>query len=158
MKKILAQLIEWIRPAGLCFGFFAAYYWGSTAVERLHILTPFMIIALSGVTGLESLFLGKTASAKIGYTPSRPYQIQSGLNHLTVAIVVLISWGLHWGLYADAALLSVCLLSFSMSAANHAWQAIVAGNRKPVNFMRPILMTVLLIGALPILIRALQSS
>jgi len=52
-------------------------------------MAPWIVISLAGLTGIESLFLGKTASEITVYVPSA-YQRQSGMNNLSIAIAAFI--------------------------------------------------------------------
>ena len=111
---------------------------------------------MSGTVAFESLILGDVASEKIGHAPHRAYQIQSGLANAATAITALLVYLLDWGRYAEATMVTVMLLLFTFSAANHAATAILEGNLKPVNLLRPV-MALLLIGfLLPLLIKALN--
>jgi hypothetical protein len=111
---------------------------------------------MCGTVSFESLFLGEAASEKIGYQPNRAYQVQSGLANAAIAITALLTYFLEWGRFADATIVTVMLLFFTFSAANHAATAIKEKNLKPVNLMRPV-MTLVLIGfLLPPMIKSLN--
>ncbi|MFZ3048824.1 MAG: hypothetical protein WA151_23150, partial [Desulfatirhabdiaceae bacterium] len=85
----------------------------------------------------------------------REYQIQSGLANAATAMTALLVYVLDWGPYADATIVTAMLMFFAFSAANHAATAIMGGNIKPVNWLRPV-MALLLIGfLLPPMIKAL---
>ncbi len=155
-KKNLAVMMEWLRPAGIGLAIFFAYYLGQDAVSQFHIMGPWVVLLMSGTVAFESLILGDAASEKIGYTPNRAYQIQSGLANAATAITALMVYLLDWGRYAEATIVTAMLLFFSFSAANHAATAFRERNLKPVNLMRPV-MALLLIGfLLPHLIKALN--
>jgi hypothetical protein len=155
-KKNLALMMEWLRPAGIGLAIFFAYYLGQDAVSQFHIMGPWVVLLMSGTVAFESLILGDAASEKIGYTPNRAYQIQSGLANAATAVTALLVYLLDWGRYAEATIVTAMLLFFSFSAANHAATAIRERNLKPVNLMRPV-MALLLIGfLLPHLIKALN--
>lgn len=155
MKKKIAMMMEWIRPAGIVLAYFLSEYLGTDAISRFHILGPGIVILMSGTVAFESLFLGEVASEKIGYAPSRAYQIQSGLSNLATAITALLVLILEWGRYADATVVTVMLLFFILSAANHTATAIREHNMKPVNLMRPVMVVLLLALLLPPMINAL---
>jgi hypothetical protein len=155
MKKKIAMIMEWIRPAGIVLAYFLSEYLGTDAISRFHILGPGIVILMSGTVAFESLFLGEVASEKIGYAPSRAYQIQSGLSNLATAITALLVLILEWGRYADATVVTVMLLFFILSAANHTATAIREHNMKPVNLMRPVMVVLLLALLLPPMINAL---
>ena len=155
-KKNMALMMEWLRPAGIGLAIFFAYYFGNDAISRFHIMGPFVVMLMSGTVAFESLILGEVASEKIGYEPNRAYQIQSGLANAATAITALLVYVLDWGRYADATIVTVMLLFFTFSAANHAATAIMERNMKPVNLLRPA-MALLLIGfLLPLMIKALN--
>jgi hypothetical protein len=154
-KKKLSVMMEWLRPAGIGFAIFFAYYLGKDAISRFHIMGPFTVMLLSGTVAFESLILGEAASEKIGYKPNRAYQIQSGLANAATAITALLVYVLDWGRYADATIVTAMLMFFTFSAANHVTTAIMEWNMKPVNLLRPA-MALLLIGfLLPHMIKAL---
>lgn len=155
MKKKIAMMMEWVRPAGIVFAYFLSEYLGTDAISKFHILGPGIVILMSGTVAFESLFLGEVASEKIGYAPSRAYQIQSGLSNLATAITALLVLILDWGRYADATVVTVMLLFFILSAANHTATAIREHNMKPVNLMRPVMVVLLLALLLPPMINAL---
>jgi hypothetical protein len=155
-KKNLAVMMEWLRPAGIGLAIFFAYYLGKDAISRFHIMGPWVAMLMSGTVAFESLILGDVASEKIGYAPQRAYQIQSGLANAATAVTALLVYLLNWGRYAEATIVTVMLLFFTFSAANHAATTILERNLKPVNLMRPV-MALLLIGfLLPLLIKALN--
>jgi hypothetical protein len=155
-KKKLASMMEWIRPAGIGVAIFFAYYIGHDSVAQFHIMGPFIVMLMSGTVAFESLVLGEAASEKIGYAPNRAYQIQSGLANAATAVTALFVYALDWGRYADATIVTVMLIFFTFSAANHLATAIRDGNMKPVNLLRPAV-TLLLIGfLLPLMIKALS--
>ena len=111
---------------------------------------------MSGTVAFESLFLGDAAAEKIGYKPSRSYQIQSGLSNLATALTALLVFALNWGLYADATISIAMLMFFTFSAMNHVKTAITEHNMKLVNLMRPFMVLLLLGLMLPPMINALN--
>ncbi len=154
--KLIAWLMEWIRPAGIGLIYFLAEYLGTDAVSKFHILGPFTVILMSGTVAFESLVLGEVASEKIGYKPNRAYQVQSGLSQLSLAVTALLVFVLAWGRYADATVTLAMLMFFAFSAMNHAVSAIREHNFKPVNILRPLLALLLIGLLLPPLINALR--
>jgi len=150
-------MMEWIRPAGIGVAIFCAYYFGHDAISQFQIMGISIVVIMSGTVAFESLVLGEAASEKIGYAPNRAYQIQSGLANAAIACTALLVYVLDWGKYAVATIVSVMLIFFTLSAANHLTTAIRDGNMKPVNLLRPA-MTLLLLGLLlPLMIKALSS-
>jgi hypothetical protein len=155
-KKNLASLMEWLRPAGIGVAVFSAYFFGTDAISRFHILGPFVVMILSGTVAFESLILGEAASEKIGYAPSRAYQIQSGLANAATAGTALLVYLLDWGRHAEATIVTAMLLFFTLSAANHVAAAVIGRNLRPVNLLRPALVLILIGFLLPPMIGALS--
>ncbi len=155
-KKKAAAMMEWVRPAGIGITIWCGYGFGSDAVAQFHILGPFIVMLMSGTVAFEALVLGEAASEKIGYQPNRAYQIQSGLANAATAIAALLVYALDWGRYADATIVTVMLLFFTLSAANHVATAVMARNLKPVNLLRPALALLLVGLLLPTMIKALS--
>ena len=155
-KKNFAVVIEWLRPAGIGLAIFFAYYLGTDAITRFHIMGPFVVMLMSGTVAFESLVLGEAASEKIGYAPNRAYQVQSGLANAATAVTSLLVYLLDWGRYADATIVTVMLIFFSLSAANHVATAIMGRNMKTVNLLRPAMALLLICFLLPPMLRALN--
>jgi hypothetical protein len=154
-KKILAAMMEWIRPGGIVLAFFFANYLGHDAISRFHILGPVVVMLMSGTVAFEALFLGEAAAGKIGYHPDRAYQIQSGLANAAMAVTALLVFVLGWGRYADATIVTAMLMFFAFSAANHVATAVMERNFKPVNLMRPVLALALIGLLVPAMVQAL---
>jgi hypothetical protein len=155
IKKKLTSMMEWLRPAGIGIAIFMAYYSGHDAIARFHIMGPFIVMLMSGTVAFESLLLGEVAAEKIGYVPHRAYQIQSGLANAATAITAMLVYILDWGRSADATIVTVMLMFFTFSAANHLFTAIMERNMKPVNLMRPAMALLLNGFLLPPMIKAL---
>ncbi|WP_411876956.1 DUF6790 family protein [Vulcanococcus limneticus] len=155
-RQNLAMFIEWLRPVGVGLAFLVASLLGHDAISRFHILGPFVVVLMSGTVAFESLVLGEAASVKIGYAPNRAYQIQSGLANAATAATALLVYALDWGRYADATIVTAMLMFFSFSAANHAANAIMERDSKPVNLLRPARSLVLIGFLLPAMIQALS--
>ena len=155
-KKNLAMMMEWLRPIGIVLAIFFANYFGYDAITRFHIMGPFIVMLMSGTVAVESLLLGNVAADKIGYAPNRAYQIQSGLANAATAVTAMLVYVLNWGRFAEATVVTVMLMFFTFSAANHLATTILERNLKPVNLLRPA-MALLLIGfLLPPMIKALN--
>lgn len=155
-KKKLALMMEWFRPVGIGLAIFFAYYFGKDAISQFHIMGPFIVMIMSGTVAFESLILGEAASEKIGYAPNRAYQIQSGLANAATAITALLVYVLDWGRYADATIVTVMLMFFTFSAANHLASAIRGRNMKLFNLLRPAVTLLLIVFLLPLMIKALS--
>ncbi len=154
-KNFLAALMEWLRPIGIGVVVFAAFYFYDDPVGQFHVIGPFVVMLMSGTVAFESLFLGEVASEKIGYAPNRAYQVQSALANAAVAATAALVYVLGWGLHADATVVIVMLMFFTLSGANHLMSAIKGRNMKPVNLLRPIMALLLNLFLIPLLWAAL---
>jgi len=148
--------MEWLRPTGIGLAVFCAYYFGRDAISQFHIMGLSIVVIMSGTVAFESLVLGEAASEKIGYQPSRVYQIQSGLANAAIAVTAMLVHSLDWGRYADVTIVTVMLMFFTFSAANHTASAITQRNLKPINLLRPVLTLLLIAFLLPLMIKALS--
>jgi uncharacterized membrane protein YfcA len=156
MKKI-CHILEILRFAGVILGFALALQFGHTPQEQLHILMPWIVLSIAGLTGIESVFFGRMAAELSGYAPSA-YQRQSGFNNLATAIVALLVFLLGWGTFAEAAVLSVLLVFLFFSAGNHAWSAIREHNLNVRNLMRPIMTAAIIAFIVPFIFRAITAA
>jgi len=155
-KNHLTVMIEWLRPAGIGFAVFSAYYFGGDAISRFHIMGPFVVMIMSGTVAFESLILGEAASVKIGYAPNRAYQIQSGLANAATAITAFIVYALDWGRFAEATIVTGMLIFFTFSAANHVATAVMERNMRTVNLLRPAMVLILIGVLLPPMLKVLN--
>lgn len=144
--------------AGL--GFFLAYHYYAKNLPQisLYALIIFVVVPLTGLTGLESIFFGKASAEAKGCIPGGSYQIQSGLNNLAIAITALIVWFSRWPIKAELAVLFVTLIFFSLSAINHAVEFFIHENRKIIHLLRLILTLLLVVASLPIVASVLSNT
>ncbi len=154
--KLICKILEYLRWISVIVGIQLAEFLADDPISRLHILMPWIVISLSGLTGIESVFFGKAASELTGYKPNA-YQRQTGLNNLSVAIVAILVLVFKWGTYAEITVMSCTLVFLTLSALNHLWTGLKEGNHKLKNFMRPVLTTLLLIFTLPYIVNALKA-
>ncbi|MCB2225829.1 MAG: hypothetical protein KQH53_04055 [Desulfarculaceae bacterium] len=152
------SVLEIARWAGVGLGVFLAHLWGGTPQAQFSLVCFWTVLPVAGLTGLESLFLGRAASEQSGYGGGGgAYQRQSGLNNLALALACVLAYALGWGTLAQAALMSTLLIFLCLSAANHAWSALREGNPRPKNLLRPLLTVLLVAITLPYLIAALAA-
>lgn len=153
----MCNWLEIIRWVAVILGFQAAYFVTTNPVSRFEILAPIIIIALCGLTGIESVFLGRAAINQSGYPRSDRYQIQSGLNNLALALATILAWLFGWGFWANVALMSAALIFFGLSGINHGLSAITDHNFHWKNLLRPLMSLVLIIAVLIIMLPALSN-
>jgi hypothetical protein len=153
----ICRALEIMRWIGVVTGFQVAFFLGRTPPERLHILTPWVVGSLAGLTAVESLFFGRAASRITGYAPGG-YQRQSGMNSLALAVMAVLVWFLGWGTFAEAAVMSILMIFLFLSACNHAWSAWKEQNRNARNLLRPVLTAALIAFALPLVVSAVRAA
>lgn len=143
---MIIKLLEFSRIALTGVGIFLAYYFGDTPEEVLHIIAPFVITAIAGLSGIEGLFFSKSASTAAGFESGSNYQRQSAFAFLTLGIMALIVYFLDWGTMAELTLSLTFLILFTLSAINHTWQIIVKKNNHWKNLNRPFLTAMLIVA------------
>ena len=148
----ICRLLEAARWTSVAIGFVLAFSYGTEPAEKLHLLAPWLVGSLAGLTGIESVFLGHAAARLTGYAPGGAYQRQSGMNNLALAATALLAYGLGWGAAADVALVSVLLVFLSLSSGNHLWSAWREGNLERRSFTRPAATAGLVAVTLPLLV------
>lgn len=135
---MIAKLFEITRVAAVSIGFFLAYYFGGSAEHIIHILLPWLVIPIMGFSAIEGLFFGKTSAKAKGYGANSAYQMQTALFFLSISIMSAWLYFSDWGVWADITLLFTFLLSLTLSALNHTFQAIANHNYTWNNLIRPI--------------------
>jgi hypothetical protein len=135
----------------------SAFLSGGDAASNLHGVLLCLSIGLSGLSGIEGIFFGDKAAIALGRLANKPYQIQSGASFLSLGIVGIMVWCLHWGVHADAAVLLCILATFTLSAIVHVWEVFKLHNRNIKNAMRGVLMLSLLLYCIPLIMQALQN-
>lgn len=148
---MIIKIIEIIRIAGASFGIYWAYYigmqTGTPAESVLHILTPWIIVSISGTSAFEGFFFGKQAAAEKGFKDDGNYATQSRIALLSYAVISLVVYFANWGTNAELTIMLTFMFFMFFSAINHGYQAVVHHNYHWANLNRPFL-TALLIGAM----------
>lgn len=152
MKNInVCNAFEVIRWVCVIAAIQICYFFYSASEDQLRILMWLFVIPMAGLTGIESIFFADAARSQSGYAAS-PYQRQSGINNLSIAIAsIIIALG-QFGPDADFALIIAVLIFLMLSGCNHAWSAWKEGNHYLKNILRPIMSLLLFFSCLPILI------
>jgi hypothetical protein len=144
----MIKYFEIFRIVGVTAVIFFAYYFFSDNPEALlHFLTPWLIVIIAGLSGLEGLFFGKASAKAKGYTGGNEYQVQTDLLFVAMSLVAVFLYFSDWGAKADLTMALLFMLSFLFSALNHAYQGIFMKNKSKINMMRPLL-TLAMIAAL----------
>lgn len=156
---MIAKVIEIIRIFIIITGMaLTSWLFQGNPVQHLHYLGLCLILSLSGLTGIEGIFFSRQSADSLGRQPNRPYQLQSGLNSLSVAIVGLIVWFADWGVYAEITVLLCTLTFITLSAMAHIWEVFALGNRHIKNMMRGVMVIFLWVFCLPLLVQVLKIS
>lgn len=147
---MLIQLLDIIRILLVGIAFYFGYSIGFEGtynpIAQLHFMIPIVIIAIAGISGLESLIWGKKAAEAKGYEVGGNYQKQSGFSLLSYAFGAIFVYFANWGIKAELTILFVFFFFFILSASNHAIEAIRNKNYKWQNINRPFILLLLLAG------------
>jgi hypothetical protein len=153
MNKQLVKGFEILRIVLSALGFYLAYS-ETSHTQALFWIIALVIIPLSGLTGLESLLFSSAAAKQKGREVS-PYQIQSAMNNLAVAITAIIILILNWGAQAKITIIAVSLVFFLLSAVQHAREAIQLkqqqSEKQKIHWQRVILSIILCAAIAPLL-------
>ena len=139
-----------------------AFYWGYqigyaetyNPIAQLHFMIPVIIVAISGISGFESLFWGNVSAKMKGFEVGSNYQRQSAIALLSYAVVVYLC---NWGIKAELTILFTFIFFFFFSAINHGVDAVKNKNYKWQNVNRPFLTLLLIAGLAHPVIMALKS-
>ena len=136
---MIIKIIEIIRIVATGLGVFLAYYYGKTPQEVLHLMSPWLIVAIAGTSGLEGLFFGKQAAIEKGFESESNYQTQSAIALLSYGVISLVVYFMNWGTNAELTIVFTFLFFMIFSAVNHTISIIVDKNYKWANLNRPFL-------------------
>lgn len=154
--KILEILRILAVAAAFYFGYSIGFANGYHPEAQLHLMTPIIIVAVAGFSGIEGLFFGKLAARAKGFESGSNYQRQSAIALISYAIVALIVYFLDWGIKADLTILFTFMFFFIFSSVNHAVDAITRKNYKWANVNRPFLTLLLIAGLIYPVIETLK--
>lgn len=147
---MLIKILDIIRIALVGIAFFFGYSIGFDEtydpIAQLHFMTPIVIIAIAGISGIEGLFFGKEAALAKGYETGSNYQKQSAFALLSYAVGAIVVYIANLGIKAELTILFVFFFFFTLSAINHGLEAIRHKNYKWQNINRPFLLVLLLTG------------
>lgn len=155
------NLIDILRIALVGVAFFFGYQAGFATdtydpAAQLHIMTPLIILAIAGFSGIEGIFFGKKAAEIKGYTSDGNYQRQSAFALLSYAFIALMVYFLNWGTEAELTILFAFFFFFILSAINHAADAFKNKNYKWQNINRPFITLLMIAGFIYPLLKLLN--
>lgn len=144
-------LLDIIRIILVGIAFYIGYSIGFSdtnydPVSQLHFMIPVVIVAVAGISGIEGLLFGKKAAMAKGYETGSNYQKQSSFALLSYAFGAILVYFANWGIWAELTMLLVFIFFFTLSAGNHAIEAIRQKNYKWQNLNRPFILILLLAG------------
>ncbi len=134
---MIVKIFEISRFVAVGIGFFLAYYYGGSGEHIIHLLLPWLVVPIMGFSAVEGLFFGKDSAKAKGYGANSAYQIQTALFFLSISLMSVWLYIVDWGVWADVTLLFTFLLSMTLSAANHTYQAVAHHNLTWNNLIRP---------------------
>jgi hypothetical protein len=143
---MIIKIIEIIRIVATGFGVFISYYYGETPQEVLHLMSPWLIVAIAGTSGLEGLFFGKQGAKEKGFEQGSNYQTQSAIALLSYGVISLVVYFMNWGTNAELTIVFAFLFFMIFSAVNHTRSIIVDKNYKWANLNRPFLSIMLIVA------------
>ena len=164
MKKNMSYLLKLLgilRISSTAVAFYWGYKIGYTGtydpIAQLHFMIPVIIVAISGTSGLEGLFLGNESAKMKGFEVGSNYQRQSAIALLSYAVIAVIVYFCNWGIRAELTILFTFIFFFFFSAINHGVDAVKNKNYKLQNLNRPFLTLALIIGLYYPVIMALKT-
>jgi hypothetical protein len=159
---MLLKLLEILRIAGVSVAFGYGYQLGFqngsyNPAAQLHGMTPLILLAIAGTSGLEGLLFPNQAAKAKGFETGSNYQRQSAIALLSYAVMGVVVAAANWGLQAELTILLAFLFFCSGSAINHGMAAIRQGNHHWQNINRPVLTLLLIAGLAYPVVQALRS-
>lgn len=141
----MIKVLEILRWEMVIAGYVIAYvFHNETPQGILHVMSPWIIGGIAGLSGIEGLFFADKAAKEKGFETGSNYQRQNAFWFITVTAVALLVYFANWGVKADLTITLVFLVFLTLSAGNHLYQAVANHNTKWNNLIRPIGMLLLL--------------
>jgi hypothetical protein len=149
----MTKLLEWLRITLVILAFFMIHL--KPPSQGLFWLVALMVLPLTGLTAVESLFFAKEAALAKKWDKGSPYQIQSGLNNLAVALTAIIVLAFNLNQQAQVTICLVALIFFALSSLNHI-RAYFIDKSVGIHLQRFILTIFLWVSSAPILYSAMK--
>ncbi len=162
MVYILLQLLDIIRIVSVSVAFYLGYQIGFDhdiydPIAQLHFMTPIIIVAIAGISGLEGLLFAKQSAELKGFEVGSNYQRQSAIALLSYATSAVLVYVYEFGIKAELTILFAFIFFFFFSGINHGVDAIKNKNYKWQNINRPVITFLLIIGLFYPVLKAVQS-
>ncbi|MHC1738186.1 MAG: DUF6790 family protein [Ignavibacteriaceae bacterium] len=157
LLKILDILRILIVSVTFFFGYQIGFADGYDPFAQLHFMIPLIIVAISGISGIEGLFFGKQAAQIKGYEVGSNYQRQSAIALLSYAAIAIFVYFADWGIKAELTIFFTFIFFFFFSGVNHGIDAIKRKNYKWQNINRPFIVLLLIAGMFYPVVMALKN-
>jgi len=155
--KILDILRMVIVFVAFFFGYQIGFEHGYDPVAQLHFMIPVIIIAISGLSGIEGLFFARESAEAKGFEVGSNYQRQSAIALLSYAVIAILVYFFRWSIKAELTIFLAFIFFFFFSGLNHAVDAIKRKNYKWQNINRPFILMLLVAGMIYPVVMALKS-
>ena len=157
LLKILDILRIVIAAIAFYFGYQIGFAEGYNPEAQLHFMTPVIIVAIAGISGIEGLFFSKRSAELKGFETGSNYQKQSAIALLSYAVIAVAVYFLNWGIKAELTILFAFVFFFFFSSINHAAEAIMKKNYKWQNINRPFITLLLIAGLIYPVVMAIKN-
>jgi hypothetical protein len=67
----------------------------------LPSMIPLIIVAISGLSGIDGLFFARESAEAKGFEVGSNYQRQSAIDLLSYAVIAVLIWFIKWGIKAE---------------------------------------------------------
>lgn len=153
----IIRIFEIIRMLSAGLGFYLAYnnYFHQNYGTALFYLILLVVLPLTGLTGIESIFFADITAKQKGWSTGSPYQIQSGINNIATALTAMIVLYFKWNIYAELTILFVTLFFLSLSSLNHMVAFFKQKDKKFIHILRLIFSILMVSASIPIIISVL---
>ena len=94
------------------FGYQIGFNNGYDPIAQLHFMTPLIIIAIAGISGLEGVFFARESAELKGFEVGSNYQRQSAIALLSYAVVAAFVYCSDWGVKAELTILFAFMFFF----------------------------------------------
>ncbi|KAL3802957.1 hypothetical protein HJC23_011580 [Cyclotella cryptica] len=116
---IVIKSIEIIRMTGTAVAIAIGFVQQDGSAPNYRLSAALLVFFLSGLTGLESLVFGKQSALAKKWPADTPYQRQTAMNNLAVAISMIIFLSLNASDSALASLMLTTTVFIALSSINH---------------------------------------
>jgi hypothetical protein len=121
---------------------------GYDPIAQLHFMIPINVVTIAGISGIEGLLGGKSASAAKGFASDGNYQRQSAIAMLSYAFIAVVVRLGSWGIAAELTIFLAFAFFLVFSGVNHAVDAVRRKDFAWQNVNRPFIALLLVAGTI----------